>query len=414
MTPFRCKIGRTLRRYLNHCNHADSPAALSRNRIGRWVGFVLAGLMLFMAPATCSQAQDSQTQEPVVETLTDVQRLIRNSVQSRSLETSVEITQAAEMLVNVELFDDAKAMLGRLQALQLKDAQLLELTTQVGSAFFAEIYQHPELQPIGQAVGDYVLRGAQKGLQSPDRYDSLLRALNSDDFSARNKAVRELRSIGEPAMANVMNVFAKNDRVDDFSGVRGALKVLASELPAPIIAAALADNPQVRLEAVRALEKVDSKEALSALYLTILAPNQNDLIHSTALKILIDRPSVDIDSAAIEEWFHREADEALRSKSDPALIRQPSKSLDLGQRLAEGRFATFQRCHRSVPHGVLFCSRLVREQPAVAGKSSAVFADTTRTRQTRCRCTHLDQQHAANQRTWSIRRRNQPAIAACT
>ena len=251
--------------------------------------------------------------------------MIRNTIQSRKIETPVDITKAAEMLVNVGLFDDAKAMLGRLQALKLDDAQLLDLTTQVGSAFFAEIYSRPELQPIGQAVGGDVLRGAQKGLQSPERYDSLLSALSSEDVSARNKAVRQLRTIGEPAVANVLNAFTQDDRVDDFPGLRGALKALAGVLPKPVVAAALANDPQVKLEAIRALENVESKEALSALYLAILAPNQDDLIHSTALEILIKRPGVNIDSAAIETWFHRETAEALRSKGDPTLVRQPSK-----------------------------------------------------------------------------------------
>ena len=320
MTPFRCKIGHMLRRYLYLHNQPVSPATRQRSRVSRCLVPALVGLMFLLASATPLLAQ-----QPAAEGLSDVQRLIRNSIQGRDLETSVEITQAAEMLVNVELFDDAKAMLGRLQALELDDAQLLDLTTQVGSAFFAEIYSRPELQPIGQAVGDYVLRGASKGLQSPERYDSLLRALNSDDTSARNKAVRQLRTIGEPAIANVLNTFTQDDRVDDFPGLRGALKVLASELPAPIIAAAMANDPQVKLEAIRVLEHVNSKEAISALYLAILAPNQNDLIRSTALKILIERPGVGIDSAAIQEWFHRETDEALRAKRDPALVRRQSQ-----------------------------------------------------------------------------------------
>ena len=390
MTPFRCKIGRTLRPSLFKCNCVTSPAALNGTRIGRWLVPALAGLVLFLVTATGASAQEPAAQEPVVEALSDVQRLIRSSVQGRDLKTPVEITQAAEMLVNVKLFDDAKTMLGRLQALQLDDAQLLDLTTQVGSAFFAEIYQHPELQPIGRTVGDYVLRGAQKGLQSPERYDSLLGSLNSDDFSARNKAVRQLRTIGEPAMAHLLNVFTQEDRVDDFPGIRGALKALAAELPTPIIAASMANNPQVRLEAVRVLEKVNSKASLSALYLTILAPNQNDLIRSTALEILIKRPGVNIDSASIEEWFHHETDEALRSKGDPALVRQPSKvwiwDKDLQKVVSEPSNAATDRCRVAS----YFARGLYESNPLSQANRQAVFTDATRTRQTRRWPAHCD------------------------
>ena len=286
----------------------------------------MAGLILIFATSGNSLAQqpaDSAPSDPPPAEPTDIQRLIRNTLEGRTQDTPLEIAQAAEMLVNVELFEDAKAMLERLQGLQLDDSQLLELTTQTGSAFFTEIYSHPKLQPIGRAIGDYVLRGAHKGLQSPERYDSLLSSLNSDDISARSKAIRQLRSIGEPAMANVMNAFAQDDRVDDFPGLRSALQVLAAELPKPIVAAALANDPQVRLEAIRALEKVHSKEASSALYLAALGSKQ-DLIRSTAWDILAKRPGGSIDAAKIEQWFHEETKSALYDKRDPTLIRRSS------------------------------------------------------------------------------------------
>jgi len=299
MTPFRCKIGPTLRRKSYHRNHAASPATLRTSHNCNWACRWLSGiavLMLLLTTATHSFAQ-----QPADEGLSEVQRLIRNTIQGRKVET---------------------------------------------------IYTRPELQPTGQAVGDYVLRGAQKGLQSPERYNSLFRSLNSDDVSARNKAVRQLRTIGEPAMANVLNAFTQDDRVEDFPGLRGALKALAFELPEPIVAGAMASDPQVRLEAIRALENVDSKEATSALYLAVLMPNQDDLIRSTASDILTNRrPGVSTDLAFIEEWFHRETDEALCAKRDPALARQSSKTWiwnrDLQKIVSQPSNVATDRCRRA-------------------------------------------------------------------
>jgi len=352
MTPFRCKIGPTLRRKSYHRNHAASPATLRTSHNCNWACRWLSGIAVLMLLLTTTTHSFAQQPVDEGEGLSEVQRLIRNTIQGRKVETPVEIARAAEMLVNVELFDDAKVMLEKLQALQLDDTQLLEMTAQVGSAFFAEIYTRPELQPTGQAVGDYVLRGAQKGLQSPERYNSLFRSLNSDDVSARNKAVRQLRTIGEPAMANVLNAFTQDDRVEDFPGLRGALKALAFELPEPIVAGAMASDPQVRLEAIRALENVDSKEATSALYLAVLMPNQDDLIRSTASDILTNRrPGVSTDLAFIEEWFHRETDEALCAKRDPALARQSSKTWiwnrDLQKIVSQPSNVATDRCRRA-------------------------------------------------------------------
>ena len=109
--------------------------------------------MLWLSTATGLLAQEPATE------LSDVQRIIRSTLQDRDPQEPVPVAQAAEMLVNVQLYEDAKAMLVRLQALQLNDEQLLELTAKVGSNFFQEIYLNRDLQPIGQTVGDYVLRG---------------------------------------------------------------------------------------------------------------------------------------------------------------------------------------------------------------------------------------------------------------
>ena len=321
MTPLRCTTGLTLRRNPHDRWPADGPAnlqvrAADRTNFSRKLIACAAALMLLLLAAV-----DTLAQEPAAE-LSNVQRMIRSTLQDRNPQEPVPVAQAAEMLVNVELYEDAKAMLARLQALQLNDEQLLELTAEVGSSFSQEIYLNRELQPIGQAVGDYVLQGAQRGLQSPKRYDSLIRSLNSDDISARNTALRQLRTIGEPAMANILNAFTQDNRIEQFPGLRSALKVLATELPKPIIAAGMANDPQVKLEAIRALAQINSKEALSVLYLAILDPNQNDLIRSTASGILAKRPSAHLDSFQIEKWFHQETMEALKLKRDPILIRQ--------------------------------------------------------------------------------------------
>ena len=322
MTPLRCTTGLTLRRNPHH--PTDSQPA---NQRARWTHFshqllaCAAAIVLLLSAATVSLAQEPAVPEAE---LSEIQRLIRNTLQDRNPQEPVPVAQAAEMLVNVELYDDAKAMLARLQALQLNDEQLLDLTAKIGSSFFQEIYLNRDLQPIGRAVGDYVLQGAHRGLQSPKRYDSLLRSLNSDDISARNTALRQLRTIGEPAMANILNAFTQDNRIEQFSGLRSALKALATELPQPIIAAGTANDPQVKLEAIRALAKINSKEALSVLYLAILTPNQDNLIRSTALEILAKRAGAHIDSFQIEKWFRQETMEALKLKRDPVLIRQSS------------------------------------------------------------------------------------------
>ena len=324
MAPLRCTTEPKLRFNLSHRNHPNAPDGRRWKNNSRRLLACVTALIVMLTTIPSSFAQ--QPAQPAAAELSDVQRLIRSSIRDRAPKTPLQIAQAAEMLVNVELYDEAKTMLGQLQALNLNDAQLSELTSQFGSSFFQDIYLSPQLHPIGRTVGDYVLRGAQKGLQSPERYDSLLRSLNSDDISARSKAVRQLRSIGEPAIATVLNAFTDDDRVDAFPGLRSVLQTLGAELPEPIIAAALADDPQVKLEAIRALDKINSKEALSVLYLTILAREQNNLVRATAFEILTKRTGTPLDFSQVESWFRKETVDSLQNKSDPVLVRQPSNT----------------------------------------------------------------------------------------
>ena len=281
--------------------------------------------LAWAANLSSSVAQQPTTDEPSqqVETLSQIQRLIRSSVETRTLKEPAQIIDAAKILLDVELFDDVKKMLARLEALKLNDQQLIQLTDEVGSSFFSDIYLHPKLQPEGRRIGESALIGARKGLVSNERLTGLFKTLSSSDISARSEAVRQLRMAGEPAVAGLLNGFSQADRVNEFPGMRTALQTLAPELPKPVIAAGFANNPQVKLEAIRALKNVKTKEALATLYLAILSPNQNDLVRSTAIDVLSSRSGVNLDSYKMEQWFHKHTVDMLALKSTTLLHRRP-------------------------------------------------------------------------------------------
>ena len=64
MTPFRCKIGRKLRRYSYNRNNTASSATRQRDRIGRWLAFGWVGVMLLLASATDSLGQEPGGDNP--------------------------------------------------------------------------------------------------------------------------------------------------------------------------------------------------------------------------------------------------------------------------------------------------------------------------------------------------------------
>ena len=271
-----------------------------------------------VAQVTEAIATDEQPQP-----LSEVQRLIRSSVESRETTQPEQIVEAAKLLLDVELFGDVKKMLSQLEALQLTDQQLIQLTDKVGSSFFSSVYLHPALQPEGRRVGGLALKGARNGLVSAPRLDRLIKSLSSNDISARSQAVRRLRMAGEPAIAGLLNGFTEESRINEFPGMRTALQTLAPEVPKPILAATFANDPQVRLEAIRALKNVRSKEALASLYLAVLEPKQNELVRSTANEILFNRQNMaTADNNQVEAWFYQHTSDMLATKPTRLLHRR--------------------------------------------------------------------------------------------
>ena len=358
-----------------------------------FLGLGLSTILLLVA-SFCGAKLASAQVPAAAEKLTDVQSLIRQTVNGNDPQAAEEIIQSAKLLLDVELYDDVKVLLKRLQDLKLSDAKLASLIEATGSSFFTTIFSDPNLQPEGRAVAAVILQGARRSVASPESIEQLIDVLNKSDISVRSSAIRKLRLIGEPAVAQLLNSFANEERVKDFPGIRTALKALAGEQPGPVLAGASASDPQIRLESIRALAPVRDQAAIAELYMAVLTGSDADgLIRSTALDAINARDDISFDSFEIEQWFLGETRLALSklnvasSPLDPATTawdwdRVEKKVVPLSldatavrskqaQRLAEGLY-------KSNPHSdrnrELYLLALLDSQKRTVGPEQEVDA----------------------------------------
>jgi len=106
----------------------------------------------------CAAQQPVAGSAPALTQLDDVrlnetERIILRTVQSSNPETALELAKAASVLVEIDLFNDARFYLGKIDAMGLDQLKMFELNDKMGADFFIFIHTHAPLQPEGNRLG---------------------------------------------------------------------------------------------------------------------------------------------------------------------------------------------------------------------------------------------------------------------
>ena len=280
------------------------------------VMFSIVGLTSHLQPSLSAQDQDLKSAPeltPVDEGIDETTRLILRTLRDSDPQMSDELANAAKLMIEIRLFEDARFYIGQISKLNLNSEQLYALQNEIGADFFAAIHADDALQPEGRELARKVLKASQTVANSPARIDDLIKTLNNPDISVRSEAFRKLRRLGEPAVAQLLEVFAQKDRVADFPGIRGALKSMGIHAQGPLLAAARANDIQVQAEALRALGYYRTSESLDVMMRAYLSPNVPNSLKAIALNSL-DRTEFGYDPAIIEERLYRRSREFLTGK----------------------------------------------------------------------------------------------------
>ena len=212
--------------------------------------------------------------------------LVVRSVRIADPKTPDELLSSIETLLDVEAIGDARFYLDKLVKQNLTKQQLFELFQLRGTEFFYQLHATDVLAPAGQDFAKQVLGAAKAYAASPQRIDQLVKKLSDEEINVRSNALSQLKRIGTPAYAAMLEVFADQSRSAEFNGIRGAVQHLGNDATEILIAAARSDNDQLQAEAYVALTKLRSEEALEVVGYLYLSPKTSPAVKQLALTSL--------------------------------------------------------------------------------------------------------------------------------
>ena len=208
--------------------------------------------------------------------------LVVRSIRMADPQTPDELLSAVETLLDVEAIGDARFYLDRLTKQNLQPQQLFNLFQQRGTEFFYQLHATDELAPAAQAFAKQVLANAKTFSTSTQRLGGLVKQLSNADINVRSNALAQLKRIGSPAYAAMLEVFADQNRKQEFNGIRGAVQHLGDNATELLVAGARSGNAQIEAESYVALTKLRSKEALNVVAYLYLSPKTSASVKQLA------------------------------------------------------------------------------------------------------------------------------------
>ena len=154
-------------------------------------------------------------------TLPESNRLIIRAVYNANPQTPQELAKAVKTMMDIEAFDHAKYLLGKLKGIPPSDQEMYEMQAMVGPDFFLALHGSPPMQPEGREFATAVFAAAKRTAYDPKRIESIVNTISSENVSARSEAFRRLRRLGAPGAAALLNVFNQAERSKEFPYIQG-------------------------------------------------------------------------------------------------------------------------------------------------------------------------------------------------
>ena len=322
--------------------------AAQPTEVGAWQDNPFGGSATPSPTSPAAEATIGEGKFDVFEVTNDNARsemgLVVRSVRMSQPESPSDLVGAIETLSDVGAIGDARFYLNKLVNKNLPPQQLFDLYQERGTEFFYQLHANDELAPLGREFVKQVFSAAKAYAVSPQRVDQLVKLLSDERIDIRSRALSQLKRIGSPAYAAMLEVFADQGRQAEFDGVRGGLQRLDDDATKVLIAGARSANPQIQAESYVALTKLRSEPALEFVSYLYLSPTSsasvkqlaentlnrvygsidseqlyNDIAEDARMSLKVMETSFDSEGT-VEDWvFDRETKKFVRSQISTAL-----------------------------------------------------------------------------------------------
>lgn len=240
------------------------------------------------APEPADTPEDKDAR-PELASLEKGVRLIVSSVRSSNPSTPRKLAEAVRTMMDLEQYEEAKFYLDQLRRSPLDEAALFDLNQSVGADFFFRLARSRNMAPAGTEFANRVILSANKTAHAPARVQEFIGKLSHENIAVRSDAARELRRLGESAIAQMIDVFADESRSNQFDSIRAALRVMGEPGLAPLIAATKSSNEQVQFESVLALASIKHPDAFDAIVGSYYSSSTSKRVKEAASKAFVDQ-----------------------------------------------------------------------------------------------------------------------------
>ena len=213
---------------------------------------------------TRTEGSDSRNGGSATRNVNSGDLLVRSMAQTNP-STPIELAKAVGLMIDIGRFEEANGYLNSLSQLDIDGEASYELNRVVGSEVFYGMARIDQLQPVGREFALSVFGKATQWANSDQRIETLIKELGVKNEYARGEAFAKLNRVGHKAVARLLETFSDLNREDEFPALRGALYAFGDAAVGPLLGAVEADNASVRIEAIRALAKQESNEAVDKL-----------------------------------------------------------------------------------------------------------------------------------------------------
>lgn len=221
---------------------------------------------------TTDQVLDVNGFPNIDENLNESVQLIIRSMRSSNPSTPIQLSRAIRTMMSVKQYDEAKRYLNILANSKVTSVQIYEMYQTIGADFFWDLAAEPAMQPLGRQYSRAVSSMVEKEAFDPTRIAQMIKQLSDDNLDVRTEAFQQLRLLGAPAAAGMLNAINDPTRDSEFGNIKKALRNMGDNAMLPLLAAARADGSAAQLAAVNALGNYSNKLAADTLLRVYLSP----------------------------------------------------------------------------------------------------------------------------------------------
>jgi len=185
--------------------------------------------------------------------------------------TLLDLARAVQITMDLEREDQTKVYIDQLLKIEATDLDWFELQRKYSTSFLLDLNSRESLAAESGQLFEKMRNAVDRVNSAPDRLDSLVKQLSLTDRVARSQAFFDLKGLGEPGAAALINVLADESRTDEHQTVLDALGQFGLGSVPPLMAGLSGPSERVQMVSAFLLGNFKTTRSVEMLLGAVLA-----------------------------------------------------------------------------------------------------------------------------------------------